>query len=135
MPRRTKYEDLVLLPTVAAEFVCARQYEGKEWSSGPSQSEIAEIETKRLAMTPEAIREFADLCDARCKAAYEANTVWFQRIIDTTNRGDGTRGRDMLYNILAHWMTSYLTNPDGFRRWKQGSWQVQPGAQVRRLKL
>jgi len=115
MPRRrTKYEDLAILPTVAAEHVCAQKYTGAEWSmqNCPSNAEIAKIEKKRQAMTPEQIREFADICDARCKKAYELKVEWFQKIVEAR----GNKGRDQLYVWLTHWMTSYLMNPEGFRR-------------------
>lgn len=120
MAKRTKYEDLPILPTVAADYVCGQPYTGKEWSRhDPLPWE--KIEAKRQKMKSEEIREFGDLCDARCKAAYEAKADWFEKIV----KAKGDRGRDQLYVWLTHWMAAYLTNPEGFRRQYKGSLRYQ----------
>jgi hypothetical protein len=111
--KRTKYEHLPFKFDVMAEAVCSRPYTGEEWSvsARPSSSEISEIDGKRQRMTASQVREFADICDARCKASYEARTPFLQRIIDAED------GRDELYMWLTHWLTSYLMNPEQFRRY------------------
>jgi len=121
MAKRAKYEDLPILPTVAADYVCSQPYTGKviclaifagkEWSRhDPLPWE--KVEEKRKKMTPDEIREFGDLCDARCKAAYESKAAWFEKIV----KAKGDKGRDQLYVWLTHWMAAYLTNPEGFGR-------------------
>jgi hypothetical protein len=111
---RVKYEDLPILPNIVAEAVCARVYTGSEWSMQrcPSESEIKKIEAKRLKMTPEEIMEFSEACDTRCKAAYAVKAEWFEKIVKAKDNS----GRDMLYNWIAHWMSSYLMTRRNFMR-------------------
>lgn len=120
MAKRVKYEDLPILPTVAADYVCSQPYTGKEWSEhDPLPWE--KTEEKRKKMSPDEIREFGDLCDARCKAAYEAKAEWFEKIV----KAKRNKGRDQLYVWLTHWMASYLTNPERFRRQYKDSMRYQ----------
>lgn len=113
MAKKPKYEDILLMPNIIAETVCGREYTGREWSQNVvSPPEVKEIESKRKLLTQEEIREFADLCDARCKAAYEASANWFQKCIDA----EGNAGRDDLYMWITHWMTSFIMTRDAFKR-------------------
>ncbi len=116
MPKRTAYEDLPFLPNLLAETVCAQTYTGSEMGQRsslfcPSQSVIDKTEEARLAMTPDQIREFSDLCDQRCKLAYEAKAEWFMKCV----RATGNNGRDRLFMWLTHWMASFLKNPTEFK--------------------
>jgi hypothetical protein len=121
--KRTKYEDLSILPNLVAETVCGIPYTSSEYRERSesqaacwmSDDEIAKIEAARKKMTQEEIREFADICDARCKFAYEVKAHWMENIVNGLE-GDGLRGRDLLYCFLTHWMTSYLMTRVAFMR-------------------
>lgn len=112
MPK-TPYENLPLLPNLIAETVCGQPYEMQEWSpEHRSQSIIDKVEAQRKAMSPEAIKEFAHLCDKRCLYAYEHKMKWF---LDCVKAKDN-RGRDQLYVYIRHWMTAFVDNPERFRQ-------------------
>jgi len=115
MPRtKTKlpYENIALLPNLIAETVSNTVYRGQEWSEGVrDSSRIAMFEQHRLAMTVESRNEFCELCDARCKRAYEADAKWFMKCVNA----QGNSGRDQLHVWLTHWLTSYLYDPVRFR--------------------
>jgi len=111
--KRTKYEDLPILPNLVAETVCGIPYTGCVLVV--SRDEIAKIEAARKKMTQEEIREFANICDERCECAYEEKAHWMENIVDGLE-GDGRRGRDLLYCVLTHWMTSYLMTRGAFMR-------------------
>ena len=105
MKKRAKYEDLPLFPFFVAESVCARPYTGQEWSEQLRDARmVARIEATRQAMTAEQIREFADLCEARCRAAWDSGAAWFAKCV----RAEGDSGRDQLYVWTAHWLASWL---------------------------
>jgi hypothetical protein len=110
--KRTAYENLPYLPNIVAETVCGQPYTGQEWSDmrRPAASIIATIEEKRQKMTLKQILEFADICDARCKAAYEAKAHFFEDVLKAKD------GRPQLRMWLTHWMTSYLMSPERFKR-------------------
>ena len=113
MPKKVPYDMLPLVPTVIAEIVCSQPYTGAEWSRGALPSaDIAKVEVARQAMTQAQIREFSDLCERKCKAAYEANAKWMMKCA----RAKGNHGRDQLYVYVSHWLASYLHNPELFRR-------------------
>lgn len=110
--RQTPYEKLALLPNIIAEAVCARPYKGQEWSDqNRDPVRVEKIEALRRQMTPDQIREFADLADARCRAAYGVRATWFVECI----RAEGDAGRDQLAIWITHWLAAYLFNPGGFR--------------------
>src|SRR5271167_1943649 len=76
-PRRTPYENLPLLPWVVAETVCSQPYTGLELSRQlRSPRSLERIEGLRSKMTQKECREFAELVDANCKAAYKAKAEW-----------------------------------------------------------
>ena len=109
----TIYEDLPLLPNIIAEKVCSEPYLGTEMSEGVRDAAfISRTEAARRKMTPDQVREFADLCDAKCKAAYNSKAKWFV----TLAKAKDNRGRDQLAVWITHWLASYLTNPLVFRR-------------------
>jgi hypothetical protein len=113
MAKKTPYDMLPLVPTIIAETVCSQPYTGAEWSKGalPS-SDIAKVEIARQKMTKAQIREFSDLCDQKCRAAFEAGAKWMTACV----KAKGNRGRDQLYVYISHWLASYLHNPESFRR-------------------
>lgn len=111
MGRRKTYEEIHLLPNLVAETVCGEVYTGQEWSPQVRSSYDAEkIEALRLKMTPDQVREFSDLCDERCRQAYNAKAKWFEKIVKSKD------GRPQLMVWLRHWMASYLKNPEHLRR-------------------
>ncbi len=111
--KRPKYEDLALQPFIIAETICAKPYTGSEWSKNVvSPTEVAKIEAKRQKMTAAEIKEFAEACDARCKASYDAKAEWFDKIVKAKDNA----GRDQMYYWVAHWMTSYLMTRKNFLR-------------------
>lgn len=108
---RTPYEQLTLLPSVIAKTVCEQEYRMQEMSEAARcDREVAKTESLRKAMTPEQVEEFACICDASCKAAYESKAKWFMQCVRR-----GNQGRDQLYVWLRHWMAAFLSNPDHFR--------------------
>jgi hypothetical protein len=92
---KTPYDHLPLVPTIIAEVVTARPLDGH-----PA------LEAKRQRMT----REFADLCESRCRTAYDANAKWMLKIARMRD------GRDALATWIRHWLVSYLHNPAVMRR-------------------
>jgi hypothetical protein len=113
MPRpRLAYESLPFLPNIIAETICSRPYTEQEYSQAlRSLDRAAKVEALRQQMTPAQVREFAEICDARCKQAYEAGADWFMKCV----KARGNRGRDQLYIWLTHWMAAYLNDPSGFK--------------------
>jgi hypothetical protein len=113
MPKKTPYDRIPLVPAIVAEAVCSQPYTGAEWSEGAlSPTDISKVETARQKMTQAQIREFSDLCERRCRAAYEADTKWIVKCA----KAKGNRGRDQLYVFVSHWLASYLHNPTLLRR-------------------
>jgi hypothetical protein len=110
----TKYEDLPLIAFIVAESVCGRPYTGQELSA-QIRPDPSKTEALRQAMTDNQVAEFSGLCDAWCKAAYEAKADWFMKCA----RDKGNGGRDILYVWISHWLASYLNDPARFRsQWK-----------------
>lgn len=104
------YHDLHLLPYIVADTVCQQPYTGSEWSWHlRNPHNVAKTEQLRQAMTPEQQREFCQLVDQRCRAAYVARADWFKRCLH------GTSGRDQLYIWVSHWLAAYLANPASCR--------------------
>ena len=99
---RTAYDRLTLLPDLVAETVCQQTYTGEEISV-QSRSDPAPIEELRQKMTREQVREFAVLCNERCRAAYKVKADWFEKCAT-----GGNRGRDQLYVWTSHWLSSFL---------------------------
>ncbi len=113
MPKKTPYDRIPLVPAIIAETVCSHLYTGAEWSVGTlSPTDISKVEVVRQKMTPAQVREFADLCEQKCRAAYEANAKWMVKCA----KAKSNRGRDQLYVYVTHWLASYLHNPALFRR-------------------
>jgi len=110
---KTNYDNLPFLPNLIGETVATQPYTEAEFSEGlRSAARIERIEAARRAMTPEAVREFADLCDTRCRLAYAADAGWMMECA----RAKDNSGRNQLYVYVSHWLASYLTNPTAFRR-------------------
>src|ERR1017187_8943138 len=97
---KTAYDNLPLLPNLIGETVATRPYTEAEFSAALRCGKcIKRIEAARRAMTPEAVREFADLCDTRCRAAYDAGARWMVKCARATD----SSGRDQLYIYVSHW--------------------------------
>ncbi len=103
MTNKIPYGDLPFLPSLIARTTCGTTYTG-EWMRNISPAEIAETESARQAMTPTQILEFEEMCDRRCRCAYNTEAEWFMRCV----RAAGNKGRDQLYMWTAHWLASYL---------------------------
>lgn len=111
MPKRTPYESLVLIPTIVAETVCSEVYSEQEYSwKVRSLDRAAKVEEKRKALTPEQIRQFADICDEKCRGAYEARADWFVKCAKSKSR----TGYDQLCVYIRHWMAAFLNDPQRF---------------------
>jgi len=125
---KTPYDSLPLIPTIIADAVCGLPYTGQEISVHlRSASDVERVESRRRAMTPEQRREFADLCEVRCRAAYKAEAEWFLKCV----RSKTNAGRDRLYLWIAHWLTAYLHDPEAYRE-RMGSDLVFRNPPVRR---
>lgn len=123
------YDKIPLVPAIVAETICSQPYTGAEWSEGArSSANIANVEIARQAMTPAQIREFSDLCERQCRAAYDADA---KRMVDCA-RAKGNRGRDQLYVYVSHWLASYLHNPELFRRAAGGDLPRTPNRSTER---
>lgn len=116
------YDDLALVPSIVADAVCRKPYTGWE-NPEIGAALIAEIESRRSTMTPESVREFAELADRYCRDAYAAGAEWFLEIA----RSKTNRGRDQLYVWITHWLSAYLNDPEQFRRSLE---RVGPGIEV-----
>lgn len=114
MPNPYKtYDSLPLVAIIIADTVAGRPYTGSELSErSRSPVEVAKIEALRQKMTHDQAREFAEICDARCMAAFEAKAKWFMDCV----KAKDNRGRDQLYVWISHWLAAYLKAPDAFRR-------------------
>lgn len=108
-----KYEDLPLIPSLIAQCVAERTYQGEEFAAR-HPIYIAEIEAARQKMTPAQIEEFVQLSDDRCRAAYQAKRQWFIKCLK------GNQGRDQLYLWASHWLAGFL-----IERCKRGEIKVQ----------
>lgn len=117
MPKKVPYDRMPMVPAIIAETVCSQPYTGAEWSEGAvSHAQISRVEIARQAMTQAQIGEFSDLCERKCKAAYEADAKWIVECVQAT----GSRGRDQLYIYMSHWLASYIHDPELFRRGDEG---------------
>ncbi len=109
----TPYDEIPLVPTIIADTVVSQPYTQAEFSPALRCGRaIARIEAARQTMTPAARREFADLCEARCRAAYESGARWMVKCA----RSKTDAGRNQLYVYISHWLAYYLSNPTIFRR-------------------
>ena len=107
------YDRIPLIPAIIAETVCHGPYTGSELSTQVrSASDVTWVEAARQKMSPADVREFSDLCEKACRYAYEHGAKWMVKCA----AAKGTRGRDQLYSLVAHWLAAYLTDPDLFRR-------------------
>lgn len=110
MKRQTPYHELPLVPSIIADTVAGRPYDGSEWSTKVrSASSVERFEGLRQQMTASHVEEFIYRCDQLCRLAYEDRADWFLKIV----RG-GNRGRDQLYMVIQHWLTAYLNNRERF---------------------
>lgn len=99
------YDDLHLLPYIAAETVVNTPYDGSELSSeARCSATIQKLETARQALTPEERETFVKWADQRCRGAYHANVKWFRDCLR------GNQGRDQLYVWMRHWLAAFLDN-------------------------
>ncbi len=111
MPKRTPYDNLPLLPIIIADTISIRPYTGIEWSDKVrSASHVDKIEALRRNMTDEQREAFANLCDKACRKAYDAKADWFLKCV----RSKGNRGRNQLYAVISHWLSSFLLNQEHF---------------------
>lgn len=105
MPKRTNYYDLPLLPHILAEDVIRREYTGEELSTQlRSPNEVAKFEALRKEVTEAEENLFCELCDERCKKAYQNKSEWFMKILRMKD------GRAQLQVFLSHWLTAFLQN-------------------------
>jgi hypothetical protein len=101
------------MPCAIAEAVCSEEYRGQELSDKiRSERDVARTEAARQRMTQANRDEFSDLCEKRCRAAYEVNAGWFMKCV----RSRSNRGRDQLYVYIRHWMAAYLHDAEAFRK-------------------
>jgi len=108
--KKTAYKDLHILPWLVAETVAERPYTGQEYSRGPlRQSQIDEVETLRVKLTAEGIKEFGEYVDKRCELAYAAKASWFMAIVEAKDNS----GRDQLYMWVTHWLVAFLFRKEG----------------------
>jgi len=120
--QRKNYDELPILPNIVAETVCSQEYTGREWSMKVRDfNKVAEIEAMRQTMTPDRVREFADLVDEWCRRAYEVKADWFETIAQS----ETNRGRDSLYIVVSHWLSSFLINTEMMRRYSR-SYRPKP---------
>lgn len=106
------YDELVIVPSIIASEVAAETYTGQEVSVQlRSGRTVDAVEKRRKQLTDAEVREFAELCDKRCRAAYEAGAPWFRKIA----RSKTNAGRDQLYQWVRHWFSAYCLYPDKFR--------------------
>ncbi len=103
MPKRMPYDDLPLLPHILAEDVIRREYTGEELSVQlRSPKDVAKFEALRKEVTEVEEALFCELCDERCKKAYEKKAEWFMKILRMKD------GRAQLQVFLSHWLTAFL---------------------------
>jgi len=118
---RPFYNNLPFLPALIAEMFCRQGYTCIEHSDGVrSQSFVDEVEKLRQAMTAEQVEEFSNLCDIRCRWAYDAKVKWFDKIV----RAKDNSGRNQLYIWISHWLSAYLLVPKNFRASSQTQQKV-----------
>lgn len=86
--KRTSYSKLQFLPWIMAENVFDQ------------------------AMDTTQRREFAFLCNQRCKRAYKAEAPWFERLV----KAQDNSGRDGLYAKIRGWHLEYLKDPAKFKK-------------------
>jgi len=107
---RLSYDQIALVPSIVADIVVYRPYEMQEFSQNMrSQSIIEEIEGKRKQLTIAQCEEFIQLCDKRCRDAYEIKADWFEDCVNSDSS-------DQLMIWITHWLVSYINNPKLFRR-------------------
>jgi len=101
---RIAYDDLALVPFILAENVARREYTGEEMSIQlrSSAKDIAKVEELRKTLTPEEEHTFCNICDERCKHAYNNKSDWFMRIVRMED------GRAQLEMFLTHWLVAFL---------------------------
>lgn len=97
------YDRIPLIPTIVAETVAEQPLPG-----------FSELEDQRQRLTPDEVREFVDLCEARCRASYEANGLMLQ-----IAQMPGEAARDELAYWIRQWLVSYLRDPRELRRCKE----------------
>lgn len=116
----TPYNQLSIMPSVIAECVLDDTYVGfkdsceasktQETSNGHEEHvRIAEIESRRTAISPEEREQFVRLVDGICRDAYRLRVPWFTQVAwDDTNAG-----RDALREkIIPQYLAEFLTNDD-----------------------
>lgn len=97
---RTTYDTLPIVPALVADAVVSQP------SADPRAEPI------RANLTPEQRREFADLCDSICRAAFDARAPWFMKIA----RSKTNHGRDQLFMWVRTWRDAYCLHRDFFMR-------------------
>ena len=100
---KTPYDQIPLVPLTVAEAVARQPLQG-----------FSELEEKRKSHDGEEVREFADLCEIRCRASYNADGMMLE-----IARLPGDQGRDELAHWIRQWLASYLRDPRLIRRWKE----------------
>lgn len=108
MPKRD-YDQLPIIPALIAEDVVQAPYTGCEWSDR-TRSKVEQVEAARQALTEEQRREFVDVCEQRCRHAYDADAKW---MLDIANKEDG---RGDLWVLFSHWLAAYVYNRELFIR-------------------
>lgn len=101
---KTSFDDLPFLPSVIADTVCRQTYTGAELLDSIPLA-VAKIDGRRLLMTEDEIRQFAEDCDTRCRQAYGRKDRWFMKCV----RAKGNAGRDQLYLFISHWLAARLS--------------------------
>jgi len=113
MKTNLTYDQIPIMPIVIADVVANQPYDGGDISvRNRSQDHVDKIEALRLVMTYEQRKEFGQLVDKICRAAFEKEYDWFMKIV----RAKGNRGRDQMYIWVKHWLSSYLNDPGHLRR-------------------
>lgn len=113
MKKKTPYDYLPIVPTIIADTVVGEVYTGSEVSDHSRCGRtVTAVEAVRSGLSMDERREFADLCEKRCRAAYEADAEWMLKI----GRSKTDRGRDQLYVWIRHWLSAYCLHRDIFKR-------------------
>jgi len=96
-----------------ARSVCFQKYIGHRINSHITDfSFIQKIESARLKMTDKGIEEFGVYVSKVCREAHEQKLVWFVNCI----KSRPSQYQDQLYMRMLNWLSSYLTNPQKFKR-------------------
>jgi len=105
------YDQLTLIPTLVIETVLDEPYTGYEAGQmRRGETQIAETESRRKAMTLADRQVFIYLADQRCRAGYACKAAYFMKCL----RGDN--GPRQLSIWISHWLSAYLHDPDAFCR-------------------